>query len=237
MVVAVATDGAAGLAAAEHHRGDLSRRRIVELEASAAVLGCAAVVPFGFVDSGWRTRPAAGAFSRLPVAEAAGPLIALLKRERADALTIYDPAGGYGHPDHQQVHAAGVQAAAAAGTPLVLEATVDRQTIRPLVRVVAATPRLLPEVRAADYATAYTARGDLTHRVDVRAYADVKRRAMQAHLSQASSPEGARTLALLLRMPRWLFRRALGTEWFVERGRPPGEPLDDVFASLRGHPG
>jgi LmbE family N-acetylglucosaminyl deacetylase len=234
VVLAVATNGAAGLAAHLHHDEPLSRRRMIELEASAAALGCAAVAHFGYVDSGWRRDAPADAFSRLQASEAAAPLIQLLRREGADALTTYDAAGGYGHPDHRQVHAVGAYAASIAGTPVVLEATIERETIRPLIRLVAATPGLLPEVRLADYATAYTARRDITHRVDVRTFADVKRRAMHAHLSQTTSPEGgARTLALLLKLPRWLFARALGTEWFVERGRLPGQPLDDVFATLR----
>ena len=63
-----------------------------ELEESASILGCAAVVTFGFKDSGWRTTPPADAFSRLAAADAAVPLTALLVREAADALTIYDPA-------------------------------------------------------------------------------------------------------------------------------------------------
>jgi LmbE family N-acetylglucosaminyl deacetylase len=233
VVLAVATDGAAGLASAEHHEGTLARKRMRELEESAAILGCAAVVTFGFVDSGWRTAAPVDAFSRLPVAQASGPLTALLERERADALTIYDRAGGYGHPDHRQVHRVGSHAARAAGTPLVLEATVDRAVIRPLVRVVAAVPGLLPEVRLADYDHAYSASEDITHRTDVRAHADQKRRAMQAHASQASSSGGARTLGLLLRLPTALFRRALGREWFVEQGRASGPVLDDVLTTLR----
>jgi LmbE family N-acetylglucosaminyl deacetylase len=233
VVLAVATDGGAGLASAEHHEGTLARRRMRELEESAAILGCASVVTFGFVDSGWRTRAPVDAFSRLPVAESSGPLAALLERERADALTIYDQAGGYGHPDHRQVHRVGSHAARAVGTPLVLEATVDRAVIRPLVRLVAAVPGLLPEVRLADYDRAYSATEDITHRTDVRGYADQKRRAMQAHASQASSSGGARTLGLLLRAPTPLFRRALGREWFVEQGRPPGPVLDDVLTTLR----
>jgi hypothetical protein len=60
---------------------------------------------------------------------------------------------------------------------------------------------------------------------------------MQAHVSQASSAEGARTLALLLKLPPPLFRRVLGREWFVEQGRRKGAVSDDVLASLRrgGH--
>lgn len=234
VILAVATNGSAGLADAEHHDGGLSRRRMQELERSAGVLGCAAVVPFGFTDSGWHTEAPRDAFSRLPVAEAAAPLTALLQREHADALTIYDAAGGYGHPDHRQVHRAGSRAAASADTPVVLEATVDRRLIRPVAHVIDAIPGLLPDVRRADYEQAYTAHTDLTHRVDVRSYTEHKRRALQAHLSQASSAGGVRTLALLLKLPPWVFRRALGREWFVEQGRTPGVPLDDIFASLRG---
>ncbi|MET7278960.1 hypothetical protein ABZS29_12075 [Kribbella sp. NPDC005582] len=40
-------------------------------------------------------------------------------------------------------------------------------------------------------------------------------------------------LGLLLKLPRWLFRRMLGHEWFVEHGRTPGAPLDDLFSTLR----
>ena len=44
--------------------------------------------------------------------EAAGRLAAILVEEQADVLTTYDPNGGYGHPDHVQVHDVG-----AAGRP------------------------------------------------------------------------------------------------------------------------
>jgi LmbE family N-acetylglucosaminyl deacetylase len=235
VVLAVATDGSAGLADSRHGKGaELSRQRMRELDAAAAVLGCARVVPLGFKDSGWRTQPPPGAFSTLPPQAAAEPLTALLREERADALTTYDPVGGYGHPDHKQVHAVGAAAAAAVGTPLVLQATVDRSLIRPVARLIAAVPRLLPEVRSADYVDAYTAHEDITHRVDVRGYADQKRRALLAHYSQATSDKGIRTAALLLRLPTWVFGRALGREWFVEQGRVPGAaPLDDIFTSLR----
>ncbi len=236
VVLAVATDGAAGLASSTHARGDLSGRRMAELEASADLLGCARIVPLGFADSGWTSRPDAGTFASLPVDAAAAPLAALLEQERADALTIYDRAGGYGHPDHLQVHRAGTRAAEIAGTPLVLEATVDRDLIRPVARLIAATPGLLPDVRRTDYASAYTARSDLTHRVDVRAYADQKRRALLAHHSQTTADRGVRTLGLLLRLPLWTFSRILGREWFLEQGRAPAALLDDVFASLRPVP-
>lgn len=235
VVLVVATDGEAGLSASRLRRdGDLGARRRAELDASAAALGVARVVTLGLPDSGWGGTGQAGreAFSRLSLTQAAAGLVRVLEQERADVLTIYDENGGYGHPDHRQVHHAGVHAATLAGTPVVLEATLDRTIMLRLARLVSLVPGLLPEVSVADYARAYTARAQLTHRVDVRRYADVKRAAMQAHASQATSDEGARTLALLLRLPPWLFRRALGYEWFVQRGRGPGPLLDDVFAGL-----
>lgn len=234
VVLAVATDGEAGAASTEY-RSNLAAHRRDELDRSADALGCARVVRFGFRDSGWSrsTAPALGTFSALPVIEAAAPLAELLVEEKADALTVYDPAGGYGHPDHQQVHTAGLYAARLAATPLVLEATIDRTMIRRLIRLVETLPGILPDIHAADFAGAYTAREYLTHRVDVRAYADAKRRSFEAHASQASSDDDARTLALLLRLPPWLFRRILGHEWFVERGRSPHRLADDLFATLR----
>ena len=81
---------------------------------------------------------------------------------------------------------------------------------------------------------AYTAHADLTHCVDVVALMGAKRAALRAHASQATSDEGQRTIALLLRLPRPLATLVLAREWFREVGRPPDRPLlDDVFASLR----
>lgn len=237
VVLVVATDGAAGLAASSlRDDGQLAGRRLAELERSAAALGCARVVVLGFTDSGWGDSAAAvapEAFSRIPVADAVAPLAALLREERADVLTVYDPAGGYGHPDHRRVHEVGVLAARSARTPVVLEATIDRRLIRRLVRLVAAVPGVLPEVRVRDFASSYSAHEAITHRVDVRRYAPAKRRAMAAHASQATSDEGTRTISLLLRLPPWLFAWVMGREWFVERDRAPDGQLDDVFASLR----
>lgn len=251
VVLVTATDGAAGLAEPTAPAGDgatagpaLGARRVRELQASAAALGCARVELLGYADSGSSgdQPPAPGAFSAADVDEAAARLAAILVQERADALTIYDPVGGYGHPDHVQVHRVGRRAAQLAGTPVVLEATIDR---RWLARA-AAVLRRLAAVRALGrgaaggaqvLARAYTPAGALTHRVDVRAHAGAKRAALAAHASQATGGDGARTLALLLRLPRPVFRRALGREWFVEHGRPSaaaGAALcDDIFASLR----
>ncbi|MGZ4487276.1 MAG: PIG-L family deacetylase [Nocardioides sp.] len=231
VVIVVATDGEQGLAG---DRTDLGSRRRAELAASAAAIGVSRVVHLGYADSGWplSTREPGAAFATTEVRRVAEDLAAVLREELADVLTVYDPAGGYGHPDHVQVHRAGLLAAALAGTPVVLEATVDRRLLLRVTRPLRRLARVLPLPAIPDLSHAYTARADLTHVVDVRDQLPAKRAALRAHASQATG--GARTVGLLLRLPGPLGRAVLGREWFREVGRVPGvRPLDDVFASLR----
>lgn len=223
VVLVTATDGSAGLTSAGIH-DDLGRRRLAELDEAAEALGCQRVVHLCYPD---------GAFSSIDPDAAARRLAAILEDESADAVTIYDPAGGYGHPDHVHVHTVGIKAAGFAGTQLVLEATVDRQLIVAAIRAV----RLIPgavKVYPADFLESYTARSDITHRADVRAFVPQKKQALAAHHSQTVGDKGGRTVSLLLGLPTLISSRILGYEWFVEHGRSPAKPtLDDIFASLR----
>ncbi|MCW2725575.1 MAG: Mycothiol S-conjugate amidase [Frankiales bacterium] len=236
VVLVVATAGEAGLVAGGGTGAVLARRRLAELERSAAALGCARVEVLGYADSGLRGEAGGtAAFAAADVDEAARRLAALLVEEQADVLTVYDPAGGYGHPDHVQVTRVGLRAAELAGTRVVLEATVDRTALQRVLRLVHRLPGIPADFGPARFDAAYTPRAALTHRVDVRRYVAAKRAAMAAHASQAVADEGTRTLAVLLKLPAPLFRLALGREWYVERGRKPGGPLlDDVFATVRG---
>jgi LmbE family N-acetylglucosaminyl deacetylase len=237
VVLVIATAGEAGLASGASDPVDLGTRRTRELEASAAAIGAARVVVLGYADSG---SGAVGVRSRDAFCDqdpevVAAELAAILVEERADVLTSYDPSGGYGHPDHVQVHRSGLRAAELAGTPVVLEATIDRARITRAVRVLRAASRRLPVPELPPMTNAYTAHADLTHRVDVRRHLAAKRRSLQAHASQAGGSDGPRTLSLLLRLPRPLRALVLGQEWFREVGRAPtGVLLDDNFASLRG---
>jgi LmbE family N-acetylglucosaminyl deacetylase len=235
VVLVVATAGEAGLVRGGGTGPALATRRRAELEQSARALGCARVEVLGYADSGMRGEAGGDlAFARADVDEAAGRLREVLDEESADVLTIYDPAGGYGHPDHVQVSRVGLRAAELAGTPSVLEATVDRTALQRVLRLVHRLPGIPADFAPGRFDAAYTARDRLTHRVDVRRHAGAKRASIAAHVSQAGADEGTRTLAVLLRLPRPVFRFALGHEWYVERGRTPGRPLlDDVFASVR----
>jgi LmbE family N-acetylglucosaminyl deacetylase len=232
VVLVLATDGGGGLAASEYGRGaELGERRRSEALTAAAALGVQRVRFLGWDDSGMAGAPSGlpRPFAAAPVEVAARRLAAILREEHADVLTSYDEAGGYGHPDHVQVHRVGALAAELAGTPVLLEATVDQELLRRALRVV----RWLPSLDTEAAAAGYTPRAELTHRVDVRAYALQKRAAMTAHASQATADVGARTLQVLLRLPAPVFARVVGHEWYRRPGLAPARPLlDDVFAGL-----
>ncbi|MFC5182813.1 PIG-L deacetylase family protein [Actinomadura harenae] len=237
-------DPSGGAHAAEAERDAVTRARLgvartAELHASARALGCERVVLLGYEDSGL-DGDAPGGFSRAHVEAAAGELAEVLRQEAADLLVVYDPAGGYGHPDHVQVHRVGTEAAKVAGTPVVLEATVDRDLLLRVLRGLAWL-RLLPRsVDVASFERAYASGAEITHRVPVRRYTSAKRLSMAAHASQTTGGDTVRTLAALLWLPRPLFRRALGTEWYIRRDLPDGPVLRhplDAWPLETGPPG
>ena len=236
VVLVTATAGEAGLAASSvTATGDLGELRNRELAASATALGVAALAGLGYADSGMADAPshAPDAFARISPEGPAERLARILDDERADAVCLYDPAGGYGHPDHRRVHAVGTLAARLAGTPVTLEATVDRRAIQRALLLAPSWAGLGPDFRRARFDHAFTAHERITHRVDVRLHLAAKRAAMAAHASQATGNGPARTLARFLRLPGPLFSLAFGREWYVEQGRSPSRPpLTDVLATL-----
>jgi LmbE family N-acetylglucosaminyl deacetylase len=252
VVLVVATAGEVGEAAATYRDGDredLGTTRRAELARSAAILGVARVVELGYRDSGSApggVAPAVGAdgtFAAASVDEAAERLAAILREEHADVLTTYDPNGGYGHPDHLQVHAVGQRAAALANTPVVLEATINRDLMTMGVQLAGSLGYEVPDdFRPATFDAWFMPASELTHAVDVRAFLAQKRASMAAHESQSTtSGDGTRSIAVFLSLPDEYFAMAFGTEWFIERGRAPGvadgQAITDVFATLVGTDG
>ena len=84
--------------------------------------------------AGTPANDAPGAFARVDVEEAAARLAAVIEEERADVVTIYDPNGGYGHPDHIQVYRVGVRAEAQTGHDAVYESSMNRDHLKRLLR-------------------------------------------------------------------------------------------------------
>jgi len=206
---------------------ELWQRRVAETQASADILGAQRLEFLGYRDSGMMGTPAnqaPGSFWTTPVDEAAGKLAALLAGENADVLTCYDDIGGYGHPDHIQVHRVGLRAAQMAGTPRVYQSAINRDHIeRARQRFAAAGPDGQPEVPEQDPDSFGQPESVMTAAVDVTRYAAVKRRAMRAHASQISDK------SFFLAMPDDAFSYTFGTEWFIRDGQGPGITETDLL--------
>ena len=207
---------------------ELWQRRVTETHASAEILGVRRVEFLGYRDSGMMGTPAndaPGSFWTTPVGEAAERLAAILREERADVLTCYDDNGGYGHPDHIQVHRVGMRAAGLAGTPRVYQSTINRDRV--LQARAAFASQASGGVELPDVDENFGKPESLiTAAVDVSAYLDSKRAAMRAHASQISEQ------SFFLAMPGEAFRAAFGTEWFIRDGQGPGITETDLLAGL-----
>jgi LmbE family N-acetylglucosaminyl deacetylase len=219
VVLAVATDGAAGLAASAL-QADLAVTRAAELTASAAALGVARTVSLGYPDSGLHGEVVGGfaSASRFAVGQ---QIADICDEESADILIGYDPSGGYGHPDHLQVHRS-VRAASVlcARAPRLFEATLPREPIARAVHAAAAL-RLTPsDFSPREFDSAWTPSASITHRVNVRPSMAAKAAALRAHGSQATADGTVRTLAVLTRLPSPLQRLILGTEYYVLVSEP-----------------
>jgi LmbE family N-acetylglucosaminyl deacetylase len=248
VVLVTATDGAAGLmdAARVDGPGEVAAIRREELQQAARELGVVRLIQLGYADSGLDGRGTSSTpglrhsgdepFALVPVAEAAARVAEILRDESADCLVGYDCAGGYGHPDHVQVHRVAREAAAQAGTPLLLEATMPREPFKHAARAARVLRRVLPPLARVDlepWESAYTPAAQITHRVDVRPGLPAKRAALAAHRSQAvAGGSGLRTIDAALRLPGPLFAGLFGTEWFTGPANPQGRYFRHPLESL-----
>ena len=219
----------------------LAIRRTAECYESARVLGAERVEFLGYVDSGMmgdETNDHPWVFWQADLEQAANRLAAILREEEADVLTTYDDHGGYGHPDHIQVHRVGRRAAELAGVPLVIEATSNREMVLEFTRRAAddgtldemmqptdegpLEPPSLPD----DFGTPVA---QITHVLDAVPVIDRKRASMLAHGSQIGPDH------FMAAMPDEVFALAFGTEWFVvsrtDGPAPDGETVLDGLLS------
>jgi LmbE family N-acetylglucosaminyl deacetylase len=206
----------------------LSVRRAAECHASAAVLGAKRVEFLGYTDSGMMGEPTNDAphcFWRADVEHAARLLAVVLEEEEADVLTTYDDNGGYGHPDHIQVHRVGRRAAELAGVPVVAQNTTNRDWLtrgaQGMAKEAGRTwdpPADVPEMGKPE--------SEITHRVEAVDFVEQKRASMRAHASQIG-PEH-----FLLTMPDPVFAMGLGTEFYIVEHPPNPASAPEVFEEL-----
>lgn len=209
----------------------LWERRVAETHAAAEILGAQRVEFLGYHDSGMMGEPtndAPGSFWTAPVEEAAEKVAGILREERADVLTCYDDNGGYGHPDHIQVHRVGMRAGELAGTPRVYQATMNRDHIlRGRAAFAAANAEAGVEMPDVTEEPGFgKPESIITAAVDVSRYLEHKRAAMRAHASQISEQ------SFFLAMPDVAFGHGFGTEWFIREGQGPGITETDLLAGL-----
>lgn len=219
VVLVVATRGELG--EPPELRGEpLSKIRTDETLAAAELLGAARVEFLGYRDSGMSgdaENGRDGAFAAADLDEAASRLAAILDAESADVLTVYDEHGGYGHPDHIQVHRVGHRAAALAGVGPVYEATINRDRIR---TVLDAEGDEVAAGSSSDALAIGLPDRVITTAVDVTGVLGRKRAAMTAHTSQIG-PD-----SWFLSMPEDAFGETFGSEWYVRRPFA-GDPVAD----------
>jgi LmbE family N-acetylglucosaminyl deacetylase len=202
---------------------DLAGRRAQELAVACEILGVARHLCLGYGDSGMAGEPSndvEGSFWTADVDEAAAALAAVLREEQAEVLTAYDEHGGYGHPDHVQVHRVGVRAARMAGTPRLYMATINRDHVQRLAARAETFGVEWPERDAPDLSGLGVEQARITAAVDVRAVLDLKRRAMEAHASQIAET------SFFLAAPPEAFEAMWGTEWYVRHGAGAGGPVE-----------
>ena len=215
----------------------LWERRVVESHQAAELLGVDHLEFLGYEDSGMigeSTNDNPLCFWQADVEEAAQRLAGILREHEADVLTIYDSHGGYGHPDHIQVHRVGKRAAEIAGVDRVFQSTMNRARILKQMSENAArfedgqesaadagaeieaelegetVEQMRRRAEAAERGEFGSPEAVITHAVDVSAAIDTKRAAMAAHRSQIG-PD-----SFFFKMPPEVFTSAFGTEWFIE---------------------
>lgn len=210
----------------------LAVRRSAECYASAEALGVARVEFLGYVDSGMMgeaSNDAPFCFWRAGVDHAARRLAVILDEEAPDVLTTYDDNGGYGHPDHIQVHRVGKRAGELSGVPVVAQGTVNRDWMLRGMKGAAGVagewepPADLPEIGKPE--------AEITHRVEAVDFVERKRASMRAHASQIGPDH------FMLTMPDPVFAMGMGTEFYIVD--PPVNPasapemFDELFLPLR----
>jgi LmbE family N-acetylglucosaminyl deacetylase len=221
----------------------LTLRRTAEVYESARIIGAHRVEFLGYTDSGMIGEPTNDApwcFWQADVDHAARRLAAILEEERPDVLTIYDENGGYGHPDHIQVHRVGLRATELVPVPVVAQGTMNRDLIQRAMAMAKEMGVDVPDpteladeppadLDPADGVTAAVTFGkpesELTHVVDTTAVTPRKRAAMLAHASQIGPDH------FMAQMPDEVFAYVFGPEWYIVDERFEDE-APAVYAEL-----
>lgn len=206
----------------------LGDRRQSEAVRSGELLGAARTLFLGYFDSGMIDEPTnenPDCFWQADVDEAAARLVGMLEGERPDIITVYDDHGGYGHPDHIQVHRVGRRAAELLGCDRVFWSTMNRDRILQQMEQMEGLPDAEERREMIDENSFGSEERDITHAIDVSAAIETKRDAMAVHASQIDDE------SFFMAMPPEVFKGAFGTEWYIAQGhsRDDGDFATSLF--------
>lgn len=250
--VCILTDGASGSTAAgavtSAEANSLAELRRQELACACQVLGVQ-LHTVGYRDSGMEGSPDNKHPQSLYQADldaVALELVRAIRQTRPHVVISHDPTGGYGHPDHIRVNHAVRRAWRCTGLPdaypqLEADGLGAWQPARLYYSVVARSSVSwyiwLLRLQGKD-PRHYGRQGDvdLTHvgvpdrrihvRLDVEPYLPVKREAGACHKSQGGGSQRWRT------GPRWLRRRSMRYETFVQAYPEQASRRGDLFEGL-----
>jgi LmbE family N-acetylglucosaminyl deacetylase len=234
--IAIATDGAAGSVVDEFidKRAELANIRARELDLAVTILG-GTLHRLGYRDSGMTGDPAndhPDAFIRSDTDEAIKRVVKLIRTIRPQVVMTHDETGGYFHPDHircWEITTAAFHAAAddtrypELGLPpfqaqrLYYSAFSNRwvKVFVALMRLRGQDPTQMGRNKDIDF-TRLGWRPERIHtRIDCRPYAEIKRQASAAHVSQ-----GGGGLSRSRMIPELVQRIVFSRETFM-RAHPP----------------
>jgi N-acetyl-1-D-myo-inositol-2-amino-2-deoxy-alpha-D-glucopyranoside deacetylase/mycothiol S-conjugate amidase len=247
-VLVTCTDGAVGeisdpsLASPEN----LAEVRSRELDESVRILSVGRLVKLGYRDSGMagtsdNDNPAA--FQQADLEEAIGRVVRVVREERPQVIVTYDERGGYGHPDHIRAHDVAVAAFARSGEAGLYPEAGPAWTPSKLYYAVfqrSAARRFAERLRAAGIETPFSETQEqnqedppfgvdddrVTTFVDVSAYVQPKRAALEAHRTQMGPEQ------FFMKLPQNLFAEAFGQETFQRAAGEGPTPESDLFEGL-----
>jgi N-acetyl-1-D-myo-inositol-2-amino-2-deoxy-alpha-D-glucopyranoside deacetylase len=222
-----------------------AQTRASELAAALNHLGVSRHVQLGYLDSGMAGQPEndrAGSFFRADLTQVAERLAEVIRSERPQVLVTYDATGGYGHPDHIQVHHVSVAAARLAPVEKLYFVRIpiswSRGFVSSLRQAGIAAPGSAPAGAdaGADVQEIGVPDEVVTTCIDVRRYIDRKRAALACHVSQLGVDHFLRQMPLELAQRLWAYEfYSLETSPLPPGGEGQGDGRcyeDDLFAGL-----
>jgi N-acetyl-1-D-myo-inositol-2-amino-2-deoxy-alpha-D-glucopyranoside deacetylase len=215
-----------------------------ELREAMGQIGVSDVRLLDYRDSGMAGSPSAEdprAFIRAPAEIVAAELASQVRSARPQAILTFGPEGLYGHPDHLHIHHIVLRAIQVAAdpshtdgptsepwqTPALYFAAFPREDMLALFDRPHSPLRSLP---AGARANVGTPRAQITHRIDIRPWAERKRAAIASHRTQTA--EGGPLSGVPPEAREW----QLMDEYFVRLPLPWSTPENsgssDIIAEL-----